>query len=156
MKENRMAQEGSMNTITRRALVVSGAALALDFAVQPAEAATGSVAIKIFSAGFLLGFAGGKGVLTFHGKSYRLSVGGVSAGALAGIAAAEFVGTAIHMRAPEDIEGVYSAISAGVAVAGGRGVVQLRNARGVELLLKGKKVGFMVSAALSGMEVKLK
>ena len=40
-----------MSTITRRSLIVSGAGLAVGAFVPPAEAATGSIALHIASAG---------------------------------------------------------------------------------------------------------
>ena len=145
-----------MQQITRRGLIVSAAALASGGLVAPAEAATGSIALKIFSAGFIFGVSGGSGVLTFRGVSYPLSIGGISAGATLGASGAELVGTASHLHSPQDIEGIYSAIGAGLAVAGGRTAAQLSNARGVVLRLRGRQVGFMFSLDLSGMSISLR
>ena len=61
-----------MKTITRRSLIVSGAALATGGLLTPAEAATGSIALHIVSAGFIFGVSGGSGVLTFGGQQYPL------------------------------------------------------------------------------------
>ena len=69
-----------MKDITRRGLIVSGAALATGALLTPAEAAMGAIAIKIVSAGFIFGVSGGSGVLTFQGHQYPLSIGGISAG----------------------------------------------------------------------------
>jgi hypothetical protein len=145
-----------MKNITRRSLIISGAAFAAGSAISPAEAATGSVYIKIVSAGFIIGVSGGSGVLTFQGRQYPLSVGGISAGATIGASGTELVGTAYHLHDVHDIEGVYSAAGAGLSVAGGRAAAQLSNARGVLLRLKGRQVGFMFSVDLSGMQITLK
>ncbi len=145
-----------MNNITRRSLIVSGAALATGAILSPAEAATGSIAIKIVSAGFIIGGAGGNGVLTFMGRHYPLSIGGISAGAIIGISEADLVGRAYHLHSPGDIQGVYSAIGAGLSVVGGRSAAQHSNARGVLLELRGRQVGFMFSLDLSGMQISLK
>ena len=51
-----------MKDITRRGLIVSGAALATGALLTPAEAAMGAIAIKIVSAGFIFGVSGGSGV----------------------------------------------------------------------------------------------
>jgi hypothetical protein len=145
-----------MNVITRRGLIVSGAALATGALLTPAEAATGSIAIKIVSAGFIFGVSGGSGILTFQGQQFPLSIGGISAGATIGASGTDLVGTASHLHQPSDIEGIYSAIGAGLSVAGGRSAAQLSNARGVVLRLRGRQVGFMFSLDLSGMQISLR
>jgi lipid-binding SYLF domain-containing protein len=145
-----------MKTITRRSMIVSSAALATGALLTPAEAATGAIAIKILSAGFIVGVSSGSGVLTFQGHQYPLSVGGISAGATIGASGTDLIGTAYHLHTPEDIEGVYSAIGAGLSVAGGRSAAQLSNARGVVLRLRGRQVGFMFSIDLSGMQITLR
>ena len=61
----------------------------------------------------------------------------------------------LHLRQPADIEGIYSAIGAGLSVAGGRSVAQLTNARGVVLKLHGRQMGLMFSIDLSGMSISL-
>ncbi len=145
-----------MKNITRRSLIVSGAALATGSILSPAHAATGAIAIKIVSAGFIFGVSGGSGVLTFGGHQYPLSIGGISAGATIGASGTDLIGTAYHLHNPGDIEGIYSAVGAGLSVAGGRSAAQLSNARGVLLQLRGRQVGFMFSLDLSGMQISLR
>lgn len=144
-----------MNTITRRSLIVSGAGLAAGAFVSTAEAATGSIALNIASAGFIFGVTGGRGMLSFMGGQYPLTIGGISAGALIGASATDLVGAAYHLHQPSDITGIYSAIGAGLSVAGGRSAAQLSNARGVVLRLRGRQVGFSFSIDLSGMSISL-
>ncbi len=110
-----------MNNLTRRSLIITGtAALASGSMLAPAEAATGQISLRILSAGFIFGASGRSGVLVFEGRQYPLSIGGISAGATIGASGTDLVGTASHMHAPTDINGVYSAVGAGLAVAGGR------------------------------------
>ena len=144
-----------MNAITRRSLILSGAALASGALLVPAEAATGSISIRILSAGFIFGASVGSGILRFEGTDFRLRIGGVSAGATIGASGTDLVGSAYHLRQPADIEGIYSAIGAGMSVAGGRSVAQLSNARGVILKLHGRQMGLMFSIDLSGMSIAL-
>src|SRR5580698_60379 len=122
-----------MSTITRRSLILSGAGLATAAFAVPAEAATGSVSLHIASAGFIFGVTGGSGTLTFWGRQYPLSTAGLSAGVLIGAAATDLVGPASNLHAPGDIAGIYSAVGAGMSVAGGRSATQLSNANGVVL-----------------------
>jgi hypothetical protein len=136
------------------AAVVTGAALLLVAASVPSEAATGSVRLKVSKAGFIVGVGGGGGTLNFRGRTYRLSVGGVSVGTI-GVASADLVGTASNLGAPEDIAGTYTAVSASIAVAGGGKVAQLQNGKGVVLKLQGKQVGFEASLNLSGLTLSL-
>jgi len=145
-----------MENMTRRGLIVSGAALATG-ALLPsaAEAATGAISLKILSAGFIFGASGGSGVLVFEGRQYPLSVGGISAGATIGASGADLVGAAYHLHSPGDIQGIYSSIGAGLSIAGGRQAAQLSNARGVVLRLRGRQIGFMFSLDLSGMSISL-
>ncbi len=144
-----------MNAITRRSLVLSVAALATSSLLTPAEAATGSVSIQIVSAGFIFGASLGNGILRFQGTDFRLRIGGISAGATIGASGTDLVGTAYHLHQPADIEGIYSAIGAGLSIAGGRSAAQLTNARGVLLKLHGRQMGLMFSIDLSGMSIAL-
>ncbi len=144
-----------MNTVTRRGLILSGVGLATGAFVAPAEAATGSVSMHIASAGFIFGVTGGSGTLRFRGSQFPLRVGGIRAGALIGISAADLVGTATNLHSPGDIAGIYSAIGAGLSIAGGRTSAQLSNANGVVLRLHGRQVGFSFSIDLAGMSISL-
>jgi hypothetical protein len=118
-------------------------------------AETGSVRLKITKVGFIVGVGGGSGTLTFQGKHYRLSIGGVSAGTI-GVAGMDLVGTASNLRTAADIAGTYSALSAGIAVAGGAKVATLQNANGVVLQLQGRQVGFSASLSVSGLTISLR
>jgi hypothetical protein len=136
------------------AAVVGGAALLLIGASVPSEAASGTVRVTVSRGGFIVGVGGGSCTLTFRGKTYRLSVGGVSVGTI-GIARADLVGTASNLNTAEDIAGTYTAVGASVAIAGGAKVAQLRNSRGVMLRLRGRQVGFEASLNLSGLTLSL-
>jgi hypothetical protein len=133
---------------------IVGAAVILTGAPSQSNADTGSVRLKVTKVGFIVGVGGGSGTLTFKGRNYRLSVGGVSAGTI-GAAGADLVGTATNLRVAQDIAGTYSAASAGLAVAGGAKVVTLQNAKGVVLQLQGRQVGFEASLSLSGLTISL-
>jgi hypothetical protein len=130
------------------------AAIFLTAAPTRSYAETGSVRLKITKVGFIVGVGGGSGTLTFRGKTYRLSIGGVSAGTI-GAAGADLVGTASNLRTAADIAGTYSAVSGGVAVGGGAKGATLRNANGVVLQLQGRQVGFEASLSLSGLTISL-
>ena len=80
----------------------------------------------------------------------------MSVGFTIGAPTTKLVGRALNLKGPASIEGTYSAIGAGGAVAAGAGGVQLQNANGVILQLSGPKVGAEMSAAVGGVTVRLK
>jgi hypothetical protein len=116
---------------------------------------TGTVRIKVAKAGFIVGVGGGSGVLNFRGRTYPLRVDGLSAGTI-GVAQADMVGTARNLRQASDIVGTYSAAGAGIAVAGGGSAVQLQNANGVVLDLRGRQAGFQASLGLGGVTISMR
>jgi hypothetical protein len=122
----------------------------------PSRAETGQVAVVFTKGGFIVGVGGGEGVLILRGKRYPFTVSGMSIGFTIGASTTKLVGRALNLTGPASIEGTYSAIGAGGAVAAGAGGVQLQNANGVILQLSGPKVGAEVSAAVGGVSVRLK
>ena len=126
------------------------------FAKEAIAHPDGTVEFTLYKAGFIVGGTGGNGTLKFKGKQYPLSVGGVSLGATIGASKAELIGEASNLKNASDIEGTYTAVQAGVAIAGGGKVAEMKNSKGVVLKIKGKQVGLELALDLSGMEVSLK
>ncbi len=120
----------------------------------PSQAQTCSIRLHIVKAGFIVGAGGGNGALVCHGRTYRLSVGGIGLGSL-GVAAADLVGTASNVHNPANVAGTYGAAGAGVTFIGGGQVATLQNEKGVVLQLHGGQVGFQVSLGLAGMTIGL-
>lgn len=117
---------------------------------------SGSVSISIVKAGFVIGGSAGSGTLTFHGRRYPLSIGGLSYGFTFGASETRFHGTVTNIRRPSDIAGVYGQAGAGAAaIRGAQGVV-LTNQNGAVLTLAGVQSGLIVSADLSGLVLSLK
>ena len=85
-----------------------------------------------------------------------MNIGGISLGATIGVARAEFTGEVYNLKQARDIEGTYTAVGASGALAGGGGVAELQNSRGVRLRVSGRQIGLMVSIDLSGMQVALR
>lgn len=135
-------------------LALSGTLLMIG--LEPAKSDTGSVSVVFTKGGFIVGVGGGEGMLMLHGKRYPFTVSGMSFGATIGASTTKFVGHALNLQGPRSIEGTYSAIGAGGALAAGAGGVQLQNANGVILQLSGPKIGAEVSAAVSGVTIRLK
>jgi hypothetical protein len=135
-----------------------GAALTMLLAcglTSPSKADTGTVRVVFTKGGFIIGVGGGHGVLYFHGHRYPFQVSGMSVGFTIGASTSQLSGHALNLRSPRDIQGTYSAIGAGGALAAGAGGVQLQNEKGVILQLAGGKVGVELSAAVGGVTVAL-
>src|SRR3954447_9938464 len=122
----------------------------------PSRAETGQVAVVFTKGGFIVGVGGGEGVLLLRGHKYPFTVSGMSVGFTIGASTTKLVGRALNLRGPESIEGSYSAMGAGGALAGGAGGVQLQNTNGAILQLSGPKLGVELSAAVGGVTISLK
>jgi hypothetical protein len=125
------------------------------------HAETGSVAVVFTKGGLILGVGRGEGVLTLRRRHYPFTVSGISLGGTIGASTTKLVGQAFNLRGPESIEGTYSAVGVGGALAGGAGSVRLRKSNGaitndVILQLSGPKVGVELSAAVAGVSIRLK
>ena len=137
----------------RAALIAAIAVLGITSA---AYADSGTVSIRIFKAGFVIGGSAGSGVLHFHGRNYPLSVGGLSYGFTFGASETRFHGTVSNIRRPSDIAGVYGQAGAGAAIIRGAQAVVLTNQNGAVLALTGGQTGLIVSADLSGLALSMK
>ncbi len=126
------------------------------FIAAPQAKADTRIEFEVYKVGLIVGVGGGKGTLYHDGQAYPLSVGGVSLGATIGASKAEMIGTVKNLTNVRDIEGVYSAAGAGLAVAAGATAAQLKNSKGVELSVSGRQIGLELSIDLSGLQISLK
>ena len=131
-------------------------ALAIAAASSAAYADSGTIRLSVVKGGWVIGGSGGNGVLNFRGRSYPLSVGGVSYGFTFGVSQTDLVGRVTNIRRPSDVAGVYGAAGAGLAVGGGAQAIVLRNEKGAVLTLSGRQVGLIASADLSGLAIALR
>jgi hypothetical protein len=130
--------------------------LALFAGSSAARADEGAVTLVIFKAGWFVGGSAGSGVMTFHGRTYGLSAGGLDGGLVFGGSQTTLQGRVRNIHRAEDIAGVYGAAGVGVAFgAGVRGIV-LTNPNGAILELSGKQLGIIANLDLSGLAITLK
>jgi hypothetical protein len=141
-----------MSSAIRTALVAltafAGATLS-----SAARADEGFVSLTIYKAGWIIGGSGGGGVLTFHGRSYPLSAGGLDYGLVFGGSKTVLRGRVSNIYRPSDVAGVYGAAGAGLAVGGGARAIVLTNQKGAVLELSGRQVGLMANVDLSGLAI---
>jgi hypothetical protein len=139
-----------------RAAFIALVAFACATLAAPAHADEGTISFSVIKAGFIVGGSGGSGTLTFHGKSYRLGIGGISYGFTFGASETRFHGTVSNISRPSDVSGVYAAGNVGAAVGRGAQAIVLTNHKGAVLALTGSSVGAIVSADLNGLAISVK
>ncbi len=139
-----------------RAGLVALIALASASFSSAVYADSGSVRITVLKAGWFVGGSGGSGTLTFRGRNYPLSIGGLSAGLVFGASETRLHGTVSHISRPSDVSGVYGAVGGGAALGAGARAIVLRNGKGVVLTLSGTQVGLIANLDLSGLAISLR
>jgi hypothetical protein len=129
-------------------LCLSGLAIAQDKKVDATlTMSEGQVAVGI-------GYSWGKGVLTYGGKQYPFKVSGISVVDV-GITKATSSGKVYNLKKLEDFNGNYTAGSAEGTVAGGAGVLKMKNQNGVEIELYSTTQGVNLKLALEGVKITL-
>jgi hypothetical protein len=129
-------------------LCLSGLAIAQDKKVDATlTMSEGQIAVGI-------GYSWGKGVLTFEGKDYPFKVSGLSVVDV-GITKATSSGKVFNLKKIEDFNGNYTAGSAEGTVAGGAGVLKMKNQNGVEIELYSTTQGVNLKLALEGVKITL-
>jgi len=101
-----------------------------------------------------IGFSWGKGVLTYQGKEYPFKVQGLSVVDV-GISKATSAGKVFNLKKLEDFNGNYTAASAEGTVAGGAGVLTMKNQNGVVIELVSTTQGVNLKLAVEGVKLQL-
>jgi hypothetical protein len=141
----------------RKTLAVLGTGLGL-LLCQPASssAQTPDATIELSggSAAAGIGYTWGNGVLIYQGKRYPLKIDGVS---LASLGVAEYTasGSVTGLRRPEDIDGIYTAVSASGTVGVGGGVTAMQNQNGVTIRMAGMTKGLNLTLAAEGAKISI-
>lgn len=141
-------------SIAIRTAFIAFAALLGSFSASYAD--SGRVSLTIYKAGFVIGGSGGSGTLDFNGRQYELSAGGLDYGLLIGGSKTELHGSVSHIQRASDVQGVYAAAGAGLAVGKGARAIVLTNEKGAVLKLSGREVGLLANVDLSGLAITLK
>jgi len=124
--------------------------------LSSAHADSGFMTLTIYKAGWIIGGSGGGGVLTFRGRSYGLTTGGLDYGLVFGGSKTVLHGFVRNINRPSDVAGVYGAAGAGLAVGTGARAIVLTNQKGAVLELSGHQVGLLANADLSGLAITLR
>src|SRR5438477_1602986 len=108
----------TLASVFRRALVATIVFAGLG--LSAAHADEGFVTLTIYKAGWIIGGSGGGGVLTFHGRAYPLSTGGLDYGLVFGGSKTVLRGRVHNILRPSDVAGVYAAAARGWRSAAAR------------------------------------
>ena len=135
-------------------LVVVACMLAANFAVAEETTPSGTITIESHSVALGFGVNWGHGTLKFKEKEYKFKITGLSVVDL-GVSNVSATGEVYHLRHLSDFAGIYSAASAGIAVAGGAGASALENQHDVVLKITSKKQGVQFTLAAEGLRIKL-
>src|SRR5664279_5262439 len=92
-----------------RAALLALTAFAAASLPSAARADEGTVSLTIYKAGWIIGGSGGGGSLTFQGRRYPLSAGGLDYGLVFGGSKTVLRGRVSNISRPSDVAGVYGA-----------------------------------------------
>ena len=141
--------------------VIALAATVMTAAGASAEAPgryTGNIVLSTKSVGFIVGAEWGSGTMTLRdGRSYQLNLRTLKVG-MAGLESVRASGRIYNLdpRRPQDIEGNFASMGAGVTIGGGVGVQRMKNEKGVVIELRETAQGVAAKIAASGMAVRLR
>jgi hypothetical protein len=139
-----------------RSVALAAMALAAIGFIPAAHADSGTIRFAVYKAGFFVGGSGGEGMLTFRGRKYRVSIGGISAGLVFGASKTYYRGTVRHIRRASDVTGIYGAAGGGGAIGRGAQAIVMQNDKGAVLELTGDQRGLQINADLSGLSITVK
>jgi hypothetical protein len=128
---------------------------AADTSVAAAETTTtGTVAMSGGSVAAGVGFSWGGGTLTYQGREHPFKVKGLRVGDV-GVTDIQAAGTVSHLNSLQDFSGNYTALQAGLTLAGGGSVTAMRNQNGVVITITSTTQGLDVNVGASGVNIAL-
>ncbi len=101
-----------------------------------------------------VGWSWGSGTFSFKGQDFKVKVQGLDVGAV-GISTGQAHADVYNLKAPTDIEGTYTAVQAGITIAGGAKGQLARNEKGVVLDLTSVTTGLSLKLGAAGFTIKM-
>lgn len=121
-------------------------------AAEEAKTPDGTIEFSGGSVAAGIGFSWGSGTLTYKGKTYPLSVEGLSVGSV-GANTVSASGKVYHLKKIEDFDGNYAAVGTGAVVGGGGGVASMRNQNGVVIDVLSTSEGVKFTLGTAGVKL---
>ena len=138
------------------ALVLLIASLSMAVSSNAArEIPSGTIELSGKSVAAGIGYSWASGTVIFHGKKYPVQVQGLS---VLHVGASDYTasGTVYNLARLSDIDGVYTAVSAGAALGGGASATAMKNSHGVLIEMVGTHAGVNFSLGPKGVTINLK
>src|SRR5918911_473160 len=124
--------------------------------VAARQVPSGTIALSATSMAAGVGAQWGDGILTLpDGKTYRFTVQGLEVGGV-GVSTLRAQGTVYNLRKVSDLDGLYVAADANVAVGSGPGTQTMRNEHGVIINLASEQQGVKLTLGGQGVRITLK
>lgn len=145
----------------KKHLFILTLAITLVFAVSLAGAEekplypVGTIQLEATSIAAGIGINWGSGTFAFEGKTYPVSVQGLTVGAV-GISKLSATGDVYNLKSASDISGTYVAAGMGIAIAGGVKGLLARNDKGVVIDLRASQAGVSLNLGPEGFTIKMK
>ena len=139
-------------TLTGLVAVGSLVSLLAGLALAQAKKPDATLSLTEGTVGVGIGFSWGKGTLSYKGKTYPVTVEGLSVGDV-GIQRATATGDVFDLKKIEDFDGNYTAAGAGATVGGGAGITAMKNQNGVVIQLKSTTQGANLKLAAEGIKL---
>jgi hypothetical protein len=124
-------------------------------ALRAADTPDATIELKEGAVAAGIGFSWGSGTLTYKGKTYPVSVDGLSVGSV-GITEATAAGKVYGLTDLSKFDGLYTAVSGGATAAGGANVTAMKNQNGVRIDLVSTTQGVALKLAAEGVNLQLK
>jgi hypothetical protein len=140
-------------------ILASTVALAADSSAPPVAAEAIPTGYVWFSGGSVavgIGYTWGHGTLYYSkdAKQYRFKLSGISIVDV-GVAGINAEGEVYNLTTPADIDGNFSAVTAGLTVIEGGSVAYLKNEKGVVIKLHSQTGGLRFNLSANGVRVTL-
>jgi len=114
----------------------------------------GTVSIDMTSVAAGIGYSSGSGVLRYNGQRYPFKIDGLSVGNV-GFASISAVGNVYSLSNISQFAGNYVAAGAGIALAGGRAGLTMKNQNGVIINLYAVQQGVELNIGPQGFTITL-
>jgi hypothetical protein len=141
----------------RKFFALLSVGVALLFANPPVSSAQVPDGVIELSGGSVsagIGYSWGSGTLIFQGKRYALKISGISLVSV-GVNDYTAAGSVEGLKTPQDINGVFTSVSAGATLGGGGSIAAMRNQNGVVIHLTSTSTGLSLSLAAEGLKISL-
>jgi hypothetical protein len=137
-------------------MVIAGLGLVLTVAeAKQKKTPDATLALHAGSVAAGIGISWGGGTLKYKGKEYPIDVKGLSVGDV-GATSIEASGKVYHLKSISDFDGNYTAVGAGMTVAGGGSVATMKNQNGVTVDLVATTKGLKFTLGAGGVDMKVK